>query len=207
MHVGQRIKELLNEKDISITAAAEAIGKTRQTMYDLFEKPNISTDVLLKLSNTFFIPIEAFFTTLPVNNKGNSTTANPSAIPINSKELEQWLLDRQKIIVLQEESLKWERSRQAFGFFLQKLWDNITEQRGLRRKYTQEELSGSSFSEGYEVNDENAQQAYEEIFKSYYDFGIFFETGFITNSSWKDAWERYKDRKLKEEQEKNTKKK
>jgi transcriptional regulator with XRE-family HTH domain len=194
MHVGLRIKELLTQEGISITAAAEAIGKTRQTMYDLFEKPNIGTDVLLRLSYKFSIPIEAFFTTLPYD--GTTGTISPASGPMGSKEMGQWFLDRQKIITLQEEALKWERSRQAFGFFLQKLWDNITEQRGLRRKFTREELKGTIYSEGYEISEENAQKAYNEIFELHYDFGVFFNADFITYPSWKEAWERYKARRL-----------
>lgn len=205
MHIGQRIKELLTQKEISITAAAEAIGKTRQTMYDLFEKPNVGTDVLVRLSNKFFIPMEAFFTTLPYN--GSTGTASTAPVAMDSKEMGQWLQDRQKIIALQEDSLKWERSRQAFGFFLEKLWDNITIQRGLRRNFTKEELKGSIYSGGYEVSAENAQKAYDEVFELYYDFGLFFETGFITHPSWKEAWNRYKDRKTQEEQKKRAEKK
>ena len=194
MHVGQRIKELLDEKQIFITAAAEAIGKTRQTMYALFEKPNIGSDVLLKLSSKFSIPIEAFFTPLPHHSN------TELLVPTDSKEMAQWLLDRQKIIVLQEDSIKWERSRQAFGYFLEKLWENITVQRGLRENSAREERKGSIYSAGFNISAENAQKAYDEVFELYYDFGLFFQTGFIAHPRWKEAWERYKDRKLQEEQ-------
>ncbi len=206
MHVGQRVRALLAEKDISITAAAEAIGKTRQTMYDLCDKPNISTDVLLRLSSKFLIPIEAFFANVPVSNS-NPATASVAVPPMDSKELGQWLQDRQKIITLQEEHLKWERGRQAFGLFLQKLWENIAVQREIRWTFNGKEQKGSIYSGMYEVSAENAQEAYNEVFELYYDFGFFFETGFITNPSWKEAWERYKDGKMQEEQQRQAEKK
>ncbi len=46
----------------------------KNTWLSGFEKPNISTDVILKLSAKFHMPIKAFFTTEPVNDTVQSSS-------------------------------------------------------------------------------------------------------------------------------------
>ena len=44
------IRDVMNEKDISVTEFAEKIGMVRQNTYKVFNKKHLDTELLLKIS-------------------------------------------------------------------------------------------------------------------------------------------------------------
>ena len=62
MNIGLKIKKLVTDNKMSVVELSEKIGKSRQTTYDMLEKPHVSSEILVKLSDLFNLPIEFFFT-------------------------------------------------------------------------------------------------------------------------------------------------
>lgn len=50
IHIGQVIKQKLDESQLSVTDFANRIHRTRSTVYDIFTRKSIDTDLLLKIS-------------------------------------------------------------------------------------------------------------------------------------------------------------
>ena len=50
IHIGRVIRDVLNEKDISVTEFAKKIGMVRQNTYKVFNKKHLDTELLLKIS-------------------------------------------------------------------------------------------------------------------------------------------------------------
>lgn len=61
MHIGNRIKEEVYNKNISVTDFAKLINKSRPYTYSIFEKENIDTELLIQVSSVLNIPPSAFF--------------------------------------------------------------------------------------------------------------------------------------------------
>ena len=62
MHIGKRIKQLIESTNIPDYKIAEAIGKKdRQSLYYYYSKQHVSTEVLERLSKLFKVPIKYFF--------------------------------------------------------------------------------------------------------------------------------------------------
>lgn len=50
MHIGQRIKEVMHQKNVSVIAVAKELSCERTNIYNVFERENINTDLLRRLS-------------------------------------------------------------------------------------------------------------------------------------------------------------
>lgn len=50
VHIGQVIKQKLEDSQLSVTDFANRINRTRSTVYDIFTRKSIDTDLLLKIS-------------------------------------------------------------------------------------------------------------------------------------------------------------
>jgi hypothetical protein len=50
IHVGKKIKEELYKQRISVSAFAKKINRSRNVVYDIFERESIDTDLLNKIS-------------------------------------------------------------------------------------------------------------------------------------------------------------
>jgi len=50
IHIGTIIQEKLTEKSITVTEFAAKINKERSTIYDIFERKSIDTELLIKIS-------------------------------------------------------------------------------------------------------------------------------------------------------------
>ena len=62
MHIGLKIKQLVELKKISPQELARKIGKkSKQSIYDYYKKESIDTAVLQKIADALEIPITAFF--------------------------------------------------------------------------------------------------------------------------------------------------
>ena len=211
MHVGKRIRALVETEGLSVTEVAQTIDKTRQTVYDLYNKEHVSTEILEKLSLKYAVPLAYFFDDYfpPPQNLTAAPPAQPRQAEVrsapNQPEEEsrayspERIADLNKIIYLQERMLTYEQARQSFLVFLDRLQQSIINQRGYHKRLPPEEekerLKGTSFSEAYETSAEDNQRAYEEVFRLYDDFEVFFTTGFITDVYWKRAWQKYQQAK------------
>jgi len=51
IHIGNIIKEKLNEKSMTITDLARKINRDRTTIYDIFERKSIDIELLIKISD------------------------------------------------------------------------------------------------------------------------------------------------------------
>ena len=50
IHIGKIIHDKIKHKEISITEFADKINTTRRNAYKIFNKPNIDTELLIKIS-------------------------------------------------------------------------------------------------------------------------------------------------------------
>ncbi|WP_294630033.1 helix-turn-helix transcriptional regulator [uncultured Bacteroides sp.] len=50
VHIGKLIKQKLSESNLSIVDFAEAIHKTRTTVYDIFNRKSIDSELLIAIS-------------------------------------------------------------------------------------------------------------------------------------------------------------
>ena len=99
MHIGKRIKQLIESTNIPDYKIAEAIGKKdRQSLYYYYSKQHVSTEVLERLSKLFKVPIKYFF------------DENFEISTVNESIEKEWLLEKIRLLeenkALLEEKLK-----------------------------------------------------------------------------------------------------
>ena len=51
IHIGKKIKEVVDKSPLSVTALAVRINRTRTVVYDIFERATIDTGLLQKIGN------------------------------------------------------------------------------------------------------------------------------------------------------------
>lgn len=62
MHMGLKIKALIESKNLNLQDVAVSLGKkTRQSMYDMFEREHVNSNELSALSKLLNIPVGYFF--------------------------------------------------------------------------------------------------------------------------------------------------
>ena len=59
--IGYKIKELANQENITLAELAKRLGKTKQAVYDIVEKEDVSTAILRQVANIFDVPVSFFF--------------------------------------------------------------------------------------------------------------------------------------------------
>lgn len=62
VYVGLKIRELMSKEKIDAPALAKKLKKSKQAVYDMLEKQDISTSVLRELSSIFNVPLTYFLT-------------------------------------------------------------------------------------------------------------------------------------------------
>jgi predicted transcriptional regulator len=50
VHIGLKIKEVLHERDMQIVSFAKRINRSRNVVYDIFERQSIDTELLKQIS-------------------------------------------------------------------------------------------------------------------------------------------------------------
>ena len=60
MHIGNKIKEEVSKRNISVTDFAKLINKSRPYTYSIFEKENIDTELLIHISSVLNSPASFF---------------------------------------------------------------------------------------------------------------------------------------------------
>ena len=61
MHIGNKIKEEVAKRNISVTDFAKLINKSRTYTYSIFEKENIDTELLIHISSVLNLSPASFF--------------------------------------------------------------------------------------------------------------------------------------------------
>ena len=61
MHIGNKIKEEVAKRNISVTDFAMLINKSRPYTYSIFEKENIDTELLIHISSVLNLSPTSFF--------------------------------------------------------------------------------------------------------------------------------------------------
>lgn len=75
MKIGLKIKQLTESNKITVSEMSKILGKSRQTIYNMFEEDNVNTEILNKISSELGIPMSYFFdedVNEPVKNNGES---------------------------------------------------------------------------------------------------------------------------------------
>ena len=86
MNIGLRIKELANKEKLEIPEIAEKLGKSKQAVYDMLSKQDLSTSVLRELSVILRVPITAFFQD---NNDFDSDNSIQEKLELAYQEIER----------------------------------------------------------------------------------------------------------------------
>ena len=60
VHIGLKIKGLVDKEKLDIPYIAEKLGKSRQAVYDMFGKEDLNTSVLRQFSNILRVPLKTF---------------------------------------------------------------------------------------------------------------------------------------------------
>lgn len=86
MNIGLRIKELASKEKLEIPEIAEKLGKSKQAVYDMLSKQDLSTSVLRELSVILRVPITAFF---QENNDFDSDNSIQEKLELAYQEIER----------------------------------------------------------------------------------------------------------------------
>lgn len=62
VYVGLKIRELMSKEKMDAPALAKKLKKSKQAVYDMLDKQDLSTSVLRELSNIFNVPLTYFLT-------------------------------------------------------------------------------------------------------------------------------------------------
>lgn len=80
--IGEKIKEVLEQRDMKLKNFAEEVGMARQNIYRIFEKDSIDTELLVRISNVLDYD---FFTCF----QSNCTLASYNSSSDHSNSLEE----------------------------------------------------------------------------------------------------------------------
>ena len=61
MSIGQKIKDLASQKNITLAELAKRLGKTKQAVYEMVEKEDVNTSIIRQCINIFNISSSYFF--------------------------------------------------------------------------------------------------------------------------------------------------
>jgi transcriptional regulator with XRE-family HTH domain len=87
LHVGSRMKVLINNSNLSVKEISEKMGISPPNIYRLYERESVETKYLVKLSEIFEIPISYFFS------------------DIDTRELESEIIGIKRKLELKEEEV------------------------------------------------------------------------------------------------------
>ncbi|MBL4592718.1 MAG: helix-turn-helix transcriptional regulator [Flavobacteriales bacterium] len=75
IHIGKKVKEVIDAKGISVTLFAKKINKSRSVVYDIFERESIDSFLLYKISEELDFN---FFELFELNNPENIVAEPPA---------------------------------------------------------------------------------------------------------------------------------
>ena len=120
MHIGKKIKYLVEHSDIKIQRISYALGyKSPQSLYDIYKREHITTDILEKICKFFNVSIYYFFNDEHISIIETSQVRDPGIAYLNKnvidekeflcariRELERTVRDKERINELLEEKIK-----------------------------------------------------------------------------------------------------
>ncbi|MFT6982403.1 MAG: putative transcriptional regulator [Crocinitomicaceae bacterium] len=93
VHRGEIIKKIVHESGYSITTLAKRLNKSRRWVYYIFEKPNVSLDVVLQigkiLHHDFSLEMKGV-TLYSMQNQEAQTVADRRAFNSEKEEIQHW---------------------------------------------------------------------------------------------------------------------
>ncbi|MES2133120.1 MAG: hypothetical protein V4506_12310 [Bacteroidota bacterium] len=104
IHIGKRIKEELYKQGVSVTVFAEKISRSRNVVYDIFERESIDTDLLNKIGkllNCDFFSLYSSQKEFSLESVKHFNSGEPAAL--YGKQAEEILLLKQENEALQKE--------------------------------------------------------------------------------------------------------
>lgn len=104
IHIGQRIKEELYKQGISVSVFAKKISRSRNVVYDIFERESIDTDLLNKIGKILNCDFFSMYSSQKeyLTDSVKHFNVNESGIPYG-KNSEQILALQQQNLSLQNE--------------------------------------------------------------------------------------------------------
>jgi transcriptional regulator with XRE-family HTH domain len=100
-HIGNKIKKLVEDKNMPIQELAYKTGKSVTAMYDIFRKKDINTEVLGKISQALGVSLTYWFTENLESNYEEQKTAHESS-PAKDIIIAQLKIKDDQISFLQE---------------------------------------------------------------------------------------------------------
>lgn len=79
MHIGQKIKELADKKKLTAQKIGDAIGVSKQAVYDIYQKEDVNTGILKQIAVLLGEPISVFFDDKSIEIKDNERSFNANA--------------------------------------------------------------------------------------------------------------------------------
>lgn len=79
MHIGHKIKELADKQKLSAQRIGDAIGISKQAVYDIYQKEDINTGILKQIAILLGEPISVFFDDKSIEIKDNERSFNTNA--------------------------------------------------------------------------------------------------------------------------------
>lgn len=79
MHIGQKIKELADKQKLSAQKIGEAIGISKQAVYDIYQKEDINTGTLKQIAVLLGEPVSVFFDDKTIEIRNNEHSFNSNA--------------------------------------------------------------------------------------------------------------------------------
>lgn len=61
MRIGLKIKMLAEEKNVDAVWISKKLGKSKQAIYDIYDKEDVNTSILKSLAQVFNVPVGYFF--------------------------------------------------------------------------------------------------------------------------------------------------
>jgi len=101
LHIGHKIKEVLHERDMQIVSFAKRINRSRNVVYDIFERQSIDTELLKQISEVLNYD---FFKLYKYERKASETDFITGESLVDRTELNELSMKNQ-IQALQQENL------------------------------------------------------------------------------------------------------
>ena len=110
MGIGQIIKDLASQQNITLADLAKRLGKTKQAVYDIVEKEDVSTAIVRQCSRIFNVPASYFFEEQPGGHaiaSGNSVAAVNSDVKVgNSFSLQEKIEYLERLLEEKERTIQ-----------------------------------------------------------------------------------------------------
>lgn len=102
VHIGSIIRTKLEESSLSIAEFADRINRTRPTVYDIFNRKSIDTDLLIKISEVLgynFLQEVYLEDTLKKEQSEQTSSRYIVGVEVSERDLEEYLNKQSSIIL------------------------------------------------------------------------------------------------------------